>query len=230
VNRLTSSWSSLPALGKIGIVALVGVIGTCCCLAVVIARSPQTANQAATIGTIEPSVTSESSLMSSDTPLPTATQSAETSSAAPDSPTEVIEYPLIPDLTVVDVTSNVTPHKLSCNGPHEQNGRFLTSCSDNSSMLFVDITGPDSERVDWIDATVVQAVAPSDEIAGTFLGFIATMPYNGSSPSDARAWVEATLPLLGTSGEAQSITIGSVKFTLSGDPVHRDLTMEGITP
>jgi hypothetical protein len=54
---------------------------------------------------------------------------------------------------------------------------------------------------------------------------MASMPYDGATPEEARAWVESTiLSLEGTSGDPQQNVFGGVKYVLYGQP--KALTLE----
>lgn len=58
------------------------------------------------------------------------------------------------------------------------------------------------------------------ETAAKFLGFIATMPYDGAEPANARLWVASNIHK--TNAET---VIGNVWFELSGDGSMRELVM-----
>ena len=60
---------------------------------------------------------------------------------------------------------------------------------------------------------------PDDDLALSYLGSIATMPYAGSNPKEAREWVEATLPTLTGQGDVREKSIGGVEFILYGMPI-----------
>jgi hypothetical protein len=71
--------------------------------------------------------------------------------------------------------------------------------------------------------TVLQfGATPSDTIAANALGFLATLPYQGSEPERARAWVVANI------SRAATLTIGGAKLTLSGNPRARVLQISSL--
>ena len=73
--------------------------------------------------------------------------------------------------------------------------------------------------VDFIDTTVLQFTTPSNEIAATLMGFVATMPYENAKPEDARTWVENTIPTLsGEPGGGKEMVFAGVKYLLYGSP------------
>ena len=69
----------------------------------------------------------------------------------------------------------------------------------------------------------MQFGTPDNELAADFLGFMATMPYDGADPQSARNWVEGTLPTITTSGDVRDATFGGIKFLLYGIPSARFL-------
>jgi len=85
----------------------------------------------------------------------------------------------------------------------EETGAFLNTAS---------ITIPASQGADVV--TVVNAMhqnysaASTDALAVGFLGYCATLPYDGAEPAKARAWVEANI------GKNVSAVFGGVSFQL----------------
>ena len=77
--------------------------------------------------------------------------------------------------------------------------------------------------MDTIDATAITADA---DTASEFLGFVSTMPYDGSDPVSARTWVEDSLTkLTGEAGNTQSTTLAGVPFLLYGPEAARTMEM-----
>jgi hypothetical protein len=67
---------------------------------------------------------------------------------------------------------------------------------------------------------------PDNKVATELLSFVATLPYDGASPEDARQWVENTIPTLSAKpDDAQEAVFGGVKFVLSGPPTALTLEM-----
>lgn len=119
----------------------------------------------------------------------------------------------IPGLAPVDIYLNLEgkgfttdkrygkeQHTFECK---EQTGAYLNTAS---------ITIPAGQGADQV--TVVNAMhqnyseASTDALAVGFLGYCATLPYDGAEPAKARAWVEANL------GKNVSAVFGGVKFEL----------------
>lgn len=217
---------SVSPIVRLGIVVAIGVVFICCCLGILIATSDPDELAGSLTPTRRPT-----------TPAGPATE-AETDAPGgfegpTSAPTSALEFPLIPGMALIDFTFNLEDRGFTCTDTVVLNNRYSTSCTDDSTptvLLTAMATGPDDERVDYLTATVTQTITPSDDIAAVFLGFVATMPYEGASPEAAKAWVEATLPLVGDGSTPQTTNFGSVKFTLSGDPANRTLEMEGAEP
>jgi hypothetical protein len=238
-ENLSYLWNSGPG-GKFSVligfstIALIPLLACLLCTLLILPSSPEV-SEIPTEAPVAPVITEETQEEQAALPTPTEEEPpTETPTIAP-TPTEFLEFPLIPGLELVDVTLNLEQRDLAtCDSPHEFNNRYTTFCSDDSVnvvySLLVDISGPDINRVDYISATVIQLVdQPTDEFPKLLLGFIATMPYDGADPEAARAWVEATLPTLGDDGSVET-TIGDVKFRLYGNPLNRSLDMEGVAP
>lgn len=119
----------------------------------------------------------------------------------------------IPGLAPVDVYLNLEnkgfttdkrfgkeQHTFVCK---EETGVFLNTAS---------ITIPAGQGADVV--TVVNAMhqnysaASTDALAVGFLGYCATLPYDGAEPAKARAWVEANI------GKNASAVFGGVNFQL----------------
>ena len=83
--------------------------------------------------------------------------------------------------------------------------------------MFVQVYGSEPFSVDFIETTVLQFVDPKTELASPLLGFMATMPYTGSQPEEARAWVENGLQNY-QEGSEVSTTIAGVHYLLYGAP------------
>jgi len=85
--------------------------------------------------------------------------------------------------------------------------------SDLSADYMVEIWGPDADSVRLVEATVLSFdPSTTNETAEGFLDYVATVPYEGSNPEEARLWVEenadTTRPV--------STEIGGVAYVLSG--------------
>jgi hypothetical protein len=223
-------FNNSPPMVKFGLIGALALIGItlCCCLIVLVSNivNPPTAGApSATPGsdtTEEPSATS---------PAPTTEPTvAATSTIEPSTVQATTAAPAaIPGLNPADVTVNLEERGFTCSGPELGELYYHRVCEGDETSLVhmvVEIYGRELFTVDYISATVFQFVdQPSDELSGTFLGYLATLPYDGATPEEARAWVEETLPTVQGDGGTQSTTFGGVPYELLGPPTARILTM-----
>jgi hypothetical protein len=79
--------------------------------------------------------------------------------------------------------------------------------------------------VDLIESVILQFANPDTELAATFLGFMATMPYDGSVQQEARNWVETILPTLTGQGDVREKVFAGVNYRLYGIPTAITLEM-----
>jgi hypothetical protein len=143
-------------------------------------------------------------------------------------PTATTQPAGLPGLMPADVTVNLEQRGLTCSSAEATfDGGFVWSCSREAYdvLLYVDVYSSSLVTVDMIDASVIFYSSADDDLASQFLGFIATMPYDGAQPLDAREWVETTLPTIRVAGDVREITIGGVDFILFGMPTARSLEM-----
>jgi hypothetical protein len=126
-----------------------------------------------------------------------------------------------------DVKVNLENKGFTCTnteGPNQ--GYYVWTCNRDTAgvTLHVEFYARSLLTVDYIDANVLQFVEPQDDVAVSFLGFMATMPYDGAQPDKARAWVAQTLPTI-TQGEERTAEFGGVSFRLAGIPTARFMHM-----
>ena len=141
---------------------------------------------------------------------------------------EVSEPGLIPGLERIDVELNLEERDFTCElvyMPDEQYPEYKWECRDEATeyYMLVEIWSRSYATVDLLQCEIVQYGTPDEALAASFLGFMATMPYDGAEPDKARSWVEATLPTITASGDVRKKTFGGVKFQLFGDPTFREL-------
>jgi len=74
--------------------------------------------------------------------------------------------------------------------------------------------------VDYISASALRYDGNTEE-STAFLGFIATVPYDGAQPNEARQWVEQSM----TTAESQSAIFGGIPFELYGEMAAKTLTI-----
>lgn len=127
----------------------------------------------------------------------------------------------LPGLLPADVRVNVEDRfGLVCDRPKIQSGITTWTCIRDvgTAVLRVDIYSQGGLQVDIIDARIAGFF--NAETAANFLGFVATMPYDGADPAAARLWVATNI----TKARAETI-IGNVWFELSGNDSLRELIM-----
>ena len=84
-------------------------------------------------------------------------------------------------------------------------------------ILAVNIYGRDESSVDLVSASVFQWRDSLDmEWAASFLGYVATIPYTGAVPEEARTWVEATAPMIASEDDEKETVFSDVTYRLSG--------------
>jgi hypothetical protein len=129
---------------------------------------------------------------------------------------------LLPGLSAVNVTLNLEGQEFTCTAVKKVGSHYERTCLKglhSESLFQVVIFGREPFVVDFIETSVLQAKEPDNNIAAPLLGFMATLPYDGAIPEDAKAWVQSTIPTLsGQPDDAKETMFGGVKYVLSGPP------------
>ena len=122
----------------------------------------------------------------------------------------------IPGLVPVEVYGNLKARGFGCEGPARVGGESVRRCtgSDTRAEYTVEIWGPDASSVRLVEATVLSFdPSTTNETAADFLGHLATVPYEGSNPEEAKLWVQdnvdTTRPLTTKIGGAEYVLSGS---------------------
>lgn len=135
----------------------------------------------------------------------------------------------LPGLSPVNVTLSLEQQNFTCTQVKKGVAYYERTCLKGlpSTVLFqVVISGRESFIVDFIEIVVRQNGNPDNKVATELLSSVATLPYDGASPEDARQWVENTIPTLSAKpDDAQEAVFGGVKFVLSGPPTALTLEM-----
>jgi len=135
----------------------------------------------------------------------------------------------LPGLSPVNVTVNLEGLKFTCTQVKKGVVYYERTCIKgvpSVNLLQVVISGREPFIVDFIETSVLQYTDPDDKIATELLSFMATMPYDGATPEDARKWVESKIPTLsGKPDDAQEIVFGEVKYKLYGPTTALTLEM-----
>ena len=163
------------------------------------------------------------------TPIPTST-ATPTATEAPSQntpvPTVKPEVGIVPGIQAADITVNLEQQQFDCTNVQGSSGYYSWTCTKEelSYELGAEVDATTLLTVDCIEAWVVVSFGePDDALSVDYLGFIATVPYDGARPSQARQWVEQTLPTITQSGDIRETTIAGVKYTLFGPPTFRNL-------
>lgn len=119
-----------------------------------------------------------------------------------------------------DVTVNLEERGFVCKPVWQGELYYVRTCEKSAGeyLLRADIYGRELLSVDYIDSAALQYTDPKNEFAASFLGFMATMPFDGAQPQDARGWVESTIPTLKGEGDVREQVFGGVKYSLFGPP------------
>ncbi len=155
---------------------------------------------------------------------PTAIPSATETIHVP-TPTEKISA-LLPGLNPADVTVNLEERGFTCSSVEQSQLYYTRICDKDTAdySLHVEIYGRELFSVDFIDSTISQ-YTPDYELAASFLGFMATMPYDGALQEESRIWVEATAPTIKGQGDMEEKVFADVTYRLKGIPTFMTLEM-----
>lgn len=126
---------------------------------------------------------------------------------------------VLPGLYPADVTVNLEQRGFTCSDVEKGTLYYSRLCKrDESSLLnmAVIIYGSEITTVDLIESVVLQLENPLPDLAIPFLGFMATMPYIGAVPDQARAWVEQEIPTINDAKKESTTEIAGVSYRLYG--------------
>ena len=154
-------------------------------------------------------------------PSPPSAPSQQTASSPQPPATLNVARPSLPGLTSGVLRVNLEQRGLTCSGPRAERttASWLCEGQDGANVSYrVEFLGAPT-RIEYVTATVLQVGdEPDDRLAATFLGFVATVPYDGAEPDQVRAWVEARI------SSGREIRIGPATFRLTGEPRTRSLS------
>jgi hypothetical protein len=94
-------------------------------------------------------------------------------------------------LRPADVSGNLEGKGCTCSSADFGVSYYSWTCERDAviAKYQVDYYASSLTTVDLLESTVLQFVdVPDDDLAAAFLGFMATMPYDGADPQAARAW------------------------------------------
>lgn len=146
----------------------------------------------------------------------------------------------IPGIAAADIKLNLQKLGLKFTGPRPAKSfdGYLDDGEgvdpDTGVTLSCSIIAVDPLKIKYVtfrvDGTAVAGILPPEyfiAVAKGFLGYTATLPYDGAEPAKARAWVEENI---GRANKPGSIItkIGPVEFTLAGGKYLRFLSVRAI--
>ena len=189
-------------------------------LAVVTGANSQPKSVPSEVAAVVPTTTPGTS---TEPPAPTALPPTP----VPPSPTTPPSPSFIQGLTRVDVTINLERRGFQCSGQQFMRNRVAWVCRsaalDGSYEFTVDIQGASSTQIDFVNAIALNyGSRPTEQVAVDFLGYIASVPYEGSRPAEARQWL---IQNIAAGGE---MTIGTAHFRLFGSGRNRNLQITSL--
>ena len=132
----------------------------------------------------------------------------------------------IPNVDSEEILSALKRAGLECSSVSLDSGRLTWTCSADTphASYLVVIHGARTDAITRVRASVMRA--DTDFLAARFLASLARLAYTGAEPARAADWVNRNLAADG------SITIGPVRFAVSGAPGARslDVVAEGPEP
>jgi hypothetical protein len=131
----------------------------------------------------------------------------------------------IPGLTPQDVYLNLEDRGFKCSEPElmgsDNEVRWTCEKQEPQGEYSVEINSKDANSVRFVEARVSSnEPTRADALARDFLGYVATIPYEGAQPEEAKAWVEQHV------GSKVSAEFGGVSYTLGGKAGRRFLELE----
>ena len=137
---------------------------------------------------------------------------------------------VLPGLTGVDLHGNLTSKGFKLEtlyGDSTTPGiSWHCTSTQNGCDLSAAGSGSTASELQSITASVSHRSAGDPlPVAREFLGYIATLEYDGSKPAEAREWVRKHIP-----ENDATTTIGPVRFTIKGTKWARILIMEPAKP
>lgn len=202
----------------------VAVILLCCAVAFILRVADLTVRKIGLLPTYTPTLTRTPTPLPpppTATEAPTATGTPEPTGTATPIPTPVATAAL-PELGPPDLTINLENRGFTCTQAEEREAfalaYFVWSCKADEAGIHMTASAY-ARRLATVDYVSAKVYFPDAQIAAPFLGFVATLPYAGAQPVEARAWVEATLPEIQDEIAFREANFGGVPYRLSGSVV-----------
>ncbi|MCL4296132.1 MAG: hypothetical protein KJ077_10410 [Anaerolineae bacterium] len=194
------------------ILAILSLILLCVCLAFIPVLFFNIAVPGEVQKQVEVQVTVAPPSPPTPTPVPIATEAAEVATDA-----------TIPGLEAADVIVSLEERDFTCTQAEKHEaGYYSWTCKEEAGdySVEVNICGETLRTVDYISVYTLD-FGTNGELLSLILGFVATAPYEGAQPGEARVWVENNY----RGNESHEATFGGVKYALYGEPSARSLTM-----
>ncbi len=141
--------------------------------------------------------------------------------------------PFISGMAFIDIKGNLEGRDLATCREGRGTSAWSLTCNGVTASVVLEVValGDDPTKVAYVQATSTQTTTASDRIAAAVLGFIATLPYDGAQPQQARSWVEsnisATAPATGKAGATTVIGAARISITKRNASEHV-LEMSGL--
>lgn len=112
-----------------------------------------------------------------------------------------------------DLSKAARERGLACQEPVKEGAQAHWLCEARTPLTgyLFEFYGKAPGRIEYIRLVITQSGPPKPENTGPWLGYLASLRYEGSDADTARAWLEEHLQ-----GGGQT-TIGTAKWKLSGD-------------
>lgn len=198
-----------------------GLLVLCCAGFFLLAVADVTVRQVGLLPTYTPTLTRTPTPLPptpTETAVPTATGTPEPT-GTPTTPPTPLPTAALPELGPPDLTLNLKDKGFTCTGAEERElfdlTYFVWSCQGSTGGIRMTANAY-ARRLATVDYVSAKVYFPDAAIAAPFLGFVATLPYAGSEPAQARQWVEATLPEIQDELAVKETMFGGVPYRLSG--------------
>ncbi len=219
---------SASAGGKRSSPAIAGLLVLCLVYSLLGSCAPGQGTPKPTGAAPQPTLTGAVALGPTGTAAPADTSQPPEAETSTPGPGQTVSAAGLPGLQPAGVSRFLAQRELACGEVEKMEPFYTWSCSrvvGYETEFRVDCLSWSPDSVDFLNATILQFLGPDDEAAASFLGFIATIPYAGAQPEQARAWVESTLPGIQGTGDIRTATFGGVQFQLFGKPGARILQL-----
>lgn len=177
-------------------------------------------------------IKNEGSNLSKPPPTLTAVNSSTVTLTIEPEPTKNI-VPSIPGLAPADIIVNLENKDFECTNvktvkTENMPDSFLWYCDreDGSITYNVEFSSYSLKTVDSIDASVMQTLYESTELAEPFLSWFSTVAFleDSTAQAEIKKWVSSSI--LNWNETQKTITKKGVNFTLSGSEFYMLLTIE----